>query len=115
MRQLLIAVVVLATPAPTTGFAEPINSVWNGRAVAWTSSNPAIASVSASGRVAGLSAGSATITATSEGHSGTAAITVSPARQVGRPYPWKPIAVICGVVRCDQVALRAVDNIRWRN
>ena len=112
MRQLLIAVALVATPAATHAFAEPIDSVLDGRAVAWTSSNPAVASVSASGLVSGLSTGSATITATSEGHSGTASIAVLPARQIGPP---KEIAVICGVVRCDKVALRVVDDIRWRN
>jgi acid phosphatase len=45
--------------------------------VAWTSGNTAVATVSASGLVSGVAAGSATITATSSGHSGTAAITVS--------------------------------------
>jgi uncharacterized protein YjdB len=47
-----------------------------GRAVTWSSSNTAVATVNASGLVTGVSAGSATITATSEGKSGTAAITV---------------------------------------
>jgi uncharacterized protein YjdB len=49
----------------------------SGRVVTWTSSNTAAATVSASGLVTGKAAGSATITATSEGQSGTSAITVS--------------------------------------
>src|SRR2546425_425171 len=48
-----------------------------GRTVSWGSSNPAVATVSASGLVTGVAAGSATITATSEGQSGTATITVN--------------------------------------
>ncbi len=48
-----------------------------GRAVTWTSGNTGVATVSASGLVTGKAAGTATITATSEGQSGTAAITVS--------------------------------------
>src|SRR5206468_53188 len=48
-----------------------------GRVVAWSSSAPAAATVSASGLVTAVSAGSATITATSEGKSGTSAITVT--------------------------------------
>lgn len=48
-----------------------------GRTVAWTSSNPAVATVNAStGFVAGLTNGTTTITATSEGVSGTAVVTV---------------------------------------
>jgi alpha-tubulin suppressor-like RCC1 family protein len=49
-----------------------------GRPVAWSTSQPAIATVSASGMVAGLAAGGpVTITATSEGRSGSATITVT--------------------------------------
>ena len=45
--------------------------------VAWTSSDETIAIVSANGVVAGIAVGSVTITATVEGRSGTAAITVA--------------------------------------
>ncbi|HWQ27573.1 MAG TPA: Ig-like domain-containing protein, partial [Dehalococcoidia bacterium] len=48
-----------------------------GRTVTWSSSNPSVATVSASGLVTAVEAGSATITATSEGKSGTAAVSVS--------------------------------------
>ncbi len=48
-----------------------------GRAVAWSTSNAAVATVSASGMVTGVAVGSATITATVEGKTGTAAVTVS--------------------------------------
>ena len=47
-----------------------------GRTVSWSSSTPAVASVSAAGLVTGLAAGQVTITATSEGKSGTATVTV---------------------------------------
>jgi len=47
-----------------------------GRTVAWASVNPGLVSVSSSGRVAGLAAGSTAITATVEGKGGTAAIRV---------------------------------------
>ncbi len=47
------------------------------RAVAWTSSNSAIATVNSTGVVTGVATGIATITATSEGHIGTAAVTVT--------------------------------------
>src|SRR3989442_48603 len=49
----------------------------SGRVVTWATSNAAVATVSGSGLVSGAAAGTATITATSEGQSGTAAITVS--------------------------------------
>ena len=44
------------------------------RPVTWQSSNPVVASVSATGKVRALATGNATITATSEGKNGTAAI-----------------------------------------
>ena len=48
-----------------------------GRAVTWSSGNPAVATVSVNGMVNAVSTGSATITATSEGKSGTSSITVT--------------------------------------
>jgi len=47
-----------------------------GRAITWNSSSPSVATVDGSGLVAGVSAGSTTITATSEGIDGTASVTV---------------------------------------
>ena len=55
---------------------DAANNVLTGRAIAWTSSNEAVATV-ANGTVTAVAAGSATITATSEGKTGTAAVTVT--------------------------------------
>jgi uncharacterized protein YjdB len=61
-----------ATPQDASG--APLS----GRVVTWSSGNTAIATVSSSGLVTGVGAGGpVTITATSEGKSGTAAITVT--------------------------------------
>jgi hypothetical protein len=48
-----------------------------GRSVTWSSGNPAVATVSAAGLVTAAGAGATTITATSEGRSGTASVTVA--------------------------------------
>jgi uncharacterized protein YjdB len=48
-----------------------------GRQIAWSTSAPTVATVSANGTVSGVSPGTATITATIEGKSATAAIEVS--------------------------------------
>jgi uncharacterized protein YjdB len=48
-----------------------------GRVVTWTTSSSTVATVTGSGVVTGVAAGSATITATSEGINGTAAVTVT--------------------------------------
>src|SRR5204862_8315950 len=50
-----------------------------GGVVTWARGTPAIATVTAGGLVSGVAAGPATITATSEGQSGSAAITVTAA------------------------------------
>ena len=66
----------------------------SGRAVSWTSSNPSVASVSGSGLVTGLAAGSAVITAMSEGKSGTATLTVvAPPPPPGAPGAVTDLAV----------------------
>ena len=65
-----------ATPRDRNG--HPLS----GRRVTWATSDAAVATVDAAGLVTGATAGSATITATSEGVSGTAAVTVTP-----RPPP----------------------------
>src|SRR5207245_969735 len=52
-------------------------SVLSGRTVTWASSNAAVATVSGTGLVTGVAAGSAPITATSEGQSGTMPLTVA--------------------------------------
>ena len=49
----------------------------SGRVVTWASSAPAVATVNGSGLMSGVAAGTATITATSEGQSGTSAISVT--------------------------------------
>jgi alpha-tubulin suppressor-like RCC1 family protein len=65
------AVQLVATPRSSTD--APLV-----RPVVWTSSDPAIASVSATGLVQAVQAGQATISATSEGVTGSALITVLP-------------------------------------
>src|SRR5256886_10181884 len=60
-----------ATPQDASG--NPLT----GRVITWQSSNGAVASVNGSGLVSGAATGTATITATSEGQSGTAVVTVS--------------------------------------
>jgi hypothetical protein len=83
-----VASVVITPPTSTVsqGSATQLSAVTydansqrlTGRTVTWTSSNTAIATVSSTGLVAGIAAGSTTIRATSEGKSGTAAIIVAP-------------------------------------
>jgi len=60
------------TATPTDGAGNPLQ----GRLVTWASSSPSVATVSPSGLATGVAQGSATITATSEGKSGSAPVAV---------------------------------------
>jgi len=75
----------LASPSLTVGqttqatavLKDAAGNVLTGRTITWTSANTDVASVSSSGVVSAVSAGSASIIATSEGQSGAAAATVA--------------------------------------
>jgi uncharacterized protein YjdB len=65
------------TPGQLTAAARDANNiVLTGRTFTWSTSSSAVATVSQTGLVTAVAAGTATITATSEGRSGTATITV---------------------------------------
>ena len=65
-----------ATTPLTASLKDGASNVLTGRSIAWTTGNAAIATVDGSGMVTAVGPGSATITATSEGKTGTAQITV---------------------------------------
>jgi uncharacterized protein YjdB len=67
------------TTTLTATLKDANSNTLTGRSVTWQSSNTNIATVNASGVVTGVGVGTATITATSEGKSGTSALTVNPA------------------------------------
>ena len=73
-----VSAVVGATQQLTATLKDASNSVLTGRAVTWSSDNAA-ASVDANGLVTAVSVGAATVTATSEGKTGTSVITISAA------------------------------------
>ena len=95
-----VASVVVAPPSATIDIGVTVQlsattldaggNALTGRAVAWTSSDDAVATVSSGGVVSGISAGTATITATSEGQTGTSTITVNPVA----PPPPVPVASV---------------------
>ena len=86
-----------ATGQLVAAVADSVGQPLTDRAVSWSSSSPAAATVSASGIVTALAAGVVTVTATSEGRSGSAAVTVRapappPAAEMGLPiYPGESI------------------------
>jgi trimeric autotransporter adhesin len=70
--EVLIGAQLQLTATPRDGLGAPIA----GRPITWSSSNEAVAFVSSSGTVIGVSAGTATITATLEGVSANIIVTV---------------------------------------
>src|SRR5258708_4276320 len=61
----------------TATLKDASGNVLSGRTVTWASGAPTVATVSPSGLVSGVAVGSATITAASEGQSGSAPATVT--------------------------------------
>jgi uncharacterized protein YjdB len=84
----------------------------SGRVVTWASSDVAIATVDANGNVTGVAAGTATITATSEGQSGTAAVSVKTTLQPVAAVAVAPAAVTLktGDVQQFTASLTAADG-----
>jgi hypothetical protein len=75
------------TTQATATTRDASNNVLTGRVIVWSSTSPAVATVSSSGVVTAVAAGSAQITATSEGKSGSAGLSVA------APPPPPPVAV----------------------
>ncbi|HEV7389094.1 MAG TPA: Ig-like domain-containing protein, partial [Gemmatimonadaceae bacterium] len=65
------------TTQATATTLDAANNALTGRAVTWTSSNTGVATVSSAGLVTAVAAGTSQITATSEGVSGSSAISVT--------------------------------------
>ncbi|MCC6242124.1 MAG: Ig-like domain-containing protein [Gemmatimonadaceae bacterium] len=65
-----------ASTAATVVLRDAQGAVLTGRAVTWSSSAPSVASVDAAGVMTGVSVGTASISASSEGRSGAATVTV---------------------------------------
>ena len=80
-----VQIVPASTSIPVGGVAtlsavakDAGGTALTGRSVSWVANNPTIATISAVGVVTGVSSGSTTVTATSEGVSTTAAVAVTP-------------------------------------
>ena len=109
-------------PGESTQLAAVITgddgSVLTGRTVTWSSSSPGVASVANDGTVTGMSAGTATITATSEGVSGRATVTVTPASiTIGSITVPRPPAPLVGVTERDALVglFESTDGENWKN
>jgi len=79
-----------------------------GRAITWTTSNAAVATVSGTGLVTGVAVGTVTITATSEGQSGTATVTVV---TVSSTWPHEP----AGQATISDYGFTTLNDSGWAN
>lgn len=74
----LVALTVQST-VPLSAIAKNVaGAILPDRPITWSSANPSIATVSSEGNVTGLAVGVTTVSATSDGRSGTSTITVTP-------------------------------------
>jgi len=71
-----VSLVLADTTTLSAALTDSTGSALFGRAITWSSSNPNVATVLVTGFVRAIAAGTTTITATCEGHSGTAVVTV---------------------------------------
>ncbi len=114
---------VTVTPSPlsmsvgqatqlTATLKDDVGNVLNGRTVSWSSSNPSAATVSSQGLLTAVAKGSATITATSEGKSGTADVTTTNVA-VGSVtvQPQDPSVVVGSSVQLNAIVRDANGNI----
>ena len=106
------SVVAGSTVALQATVKDQNGNVMSGQTVAWSSNN-ASATVNSSGVVSGISAGSATITATSSGKSGTSAITVAAAPPVVTTVTVTPSSA--SVVAGSTVTLQATVKDQYGN
>jgi Tol biopolymer transport system component len=81
------AVVVLTTLQLVATPRDGAGQALTGRTITWSSSDPALATVSASGQVTALRVGAVTITAASEGKTASALLSLVPLITVGRRLP----------------------------
>ncbi len=85
-------------------------AVLTGRSVAWSSSAPSVASVDATGTVTALAAGTTTITATSEGRTGSASLRVTPPPVASVTVTLAQASVVAGTITSASATLRSSNG-----
>lgn len=100
------------TQQPTVTLRDAAGTALSGRVITWTSSTPAVATVSETGLIVTFAPGATTITATSEGQSGTASLTVVPATVATVSVAPATIALTVGQGRALSATVRDdIDNV----
>jgi hypothetical protein len=97
-----------ATTQATAKAYDANGQIIDGRTVTWASSNPAVASVSSSGLVTAVAAGTATISATIDGQPGSAGLTV-PAPVISTSCSSNPHSRLVSVGSATQLSTALQD------
>jgi uncharacterized protein YjdB len=102
---------VTRTTTATAVLRDAGGNTLTGRQLTWTTGNTAIATVNAAGVVTGVTAGSTTVIGTSEGKTGSAAITVVPPAVATVTVSLNPTSVATGATsQATFVARDAANN-----
>ena len=107
------SVVAGATTALQATVKDQNGSVMTGQTVTWSTNNAAAATVSSTGVVTGVAAGSAAITATSSGKTGTSSITVTAVNPVVTTVTVAPASasVVAGTTTTLQATVKDQNGI----
>lgn len=107
-RDILVGGSTTFDATPVTASGNPVTGV----VVAWTSSNPAIATVNGTGMVVGVAAGEATISATAGGKAGSALVRVTAPPPVVASVEITPLVLYVeeGTQRTITATARAADG-----
>ncbi len=103
-----------ATQQVTATLKNLIGTILTGLTTTWTSSNPAVATVNGNGMVTGVSAGSATITATSGGVSSSASISISSSSTAPPPSFAGWLNAPSSYPQISDNPFNALDVLNWR-
>jgi uncharacterized protein YjdB len=103
------ALAVDSTVQLTATVKDVASNTLSGKTVTWSSSRSSVATVDAAGLVRGVAAGSATISATSDGVSGSASISVSDTEPAAASVTLSPSNAALGVDNTVQLTATAQD------
>ncbi len=90
---------------------DSIGAALQGRPIAWSTSNPAVAAVSPQGLVTAVGAGSAILTATSEGRSGSVTMTVTPRPPSRLGFVVQPSNAMAGMAITPAIRVALQDQV----
>ncbi len=105
------ALVVGQSATASAVLRDGAGAVLTGRSISWSSGSSAIATVSATGLVTAVGAGTTTIVATSEGQAGSASVSVTPASVASVAVTLSSPLAVAQTTQATAVARDAAGNV----